>query len=188
MIFFRIFNILFLPIALWLLGFCWFLEKINIAEPQINKKYDAIVVLTGAKGRIDTGMQLLWDKHAEHLFVSGVGQYAILKDLSQYLDSFTPKQAESLKSSITLGHLASSTEENALETLHWIRDKHYKNIILVTSNYHIPRSLYLFESLMPEINFTPYPLVKSHISLKLAFIEYNKYLYVIFRGKNSTND
>ena len=183
MIFFRLLKILFIvTIIMWLAGLCWFIDQVDLTAPKLNKKFDAIIVLTGAKGRIDAGMQLLWDKKADHMFVSGVGQNAILKDLSQYLDSFSPAQVESLKSSITLGHLANSTEENASETLDWIKDKHYKDVILVTSNYHMPRSMCLFKTLMPEISFTPYPLTKNPISLQLALIEYNKYLYVIIRG------
>ena len=144
----------------------------------INKKHDTIIVLTGAKGRIDAGLELLSKQHADSLFVSGVGANAALEDLSKYLVSFKEHQIHPLKSSITLGHAASSTEENAKETLAWVQNNGFKNIILVTSDYHMPRSLYLFEQAMPDIKITTYPVI-SYASLKLFFTEYNKYLLTI---------
>lgn len=173
--------------VLWLIGFCWFVNKIRLTEPEINKKFDAIVVLTGAKGRIETGIKLLSAKKAGRLFISGVGKNAVLKDLVQHFELFTPEQMELLKHSITLGHEANSTEENAIETSRWLNQNDYKDIILVTSNYHMPRSLYLFNSLIPNISITPYPLVKNSISLKLALLEYNKYLLYFFHIETLQN-
>lgn len=178
MIFFRA---SFLLLIIWLIGFFCFINKISMQEIIIDKKADAIVVLTGAKGRIDAGIQLLWEKNSEHLFVSGVGKNAVLNDLSKYLDSFTSDQVKSMKNSITLGHDANSTEENALETSQWIKKNNYKSLILVTSNYHMPRSLYLFKHFMPHISITAYPLVKNNLVLKLAFLEYNKYIFCILQ-------
>jgi uncharacterized SAM-binding protein YcdF (DUF218 family) len=177
----KILKILFILIIFWIIGFCVFVNKIITEKPIMTFKSDAIVVLTGGKGRIDAGIELLFNNYAEHLFISGVGKNADLKDLAKYLESFTPEQVEKLKHKITLGHFASSTEENALETKDWIEKHKYKNIILVTSNYHMTRSLYLFKFLIPKISITPYSLVKSSISLKVAFIEYNKYLLYVFR-------
>ena len=165
---------------LWFIGFACFLKQINFTEQTINKKADAIIVLTGAKGRIDTGIDLLSHKYAEHLFISGVGQNAMLSDLSKYLSSFTTKQVAQLKDSITLGHFASSTEENALETSEWLSKNNYKKIILVTSDYHMPRSLYLFKRLITDIEIIPYP-IKTQTNINLAFLEYNKYLLSYLR-------
>ena len=175
MIFSKILRLLLLVFILWFIGFACFLKQINLTEPAINEKADAIIVLTGAKGRIDAGIDLLSHKYAKHLFISGVGQNAMLSDLSKYLSSFTTKQVALLESSITLGHFASSTEENALETSEWLRKNHYKRIILVTSDYHMPRSLYLFKHLIVDIEIIPYP-IKTQTNINLTFLEYNKYL------------
>lgn len=176
----KILKIIFIIIIFWIIGFCVFINQIITIKPIMTVKSDAIVVLTGGKGRIDAGIDLLFNNYADHLFISGVGQKADLNDLVKYLESFTPEQVEKLKHKITLGHFASSTEENAVETKEWIAKHKYKNIILVTSNYHMPRSLYLFKFLIPNISITPYSLVKNSISLKLAFMEYNKYLLYAF--------
>ena len=97
MIFFRIISILFLG---WIIGLAWFINQVESTQSKNLEKSDAIVVLTGSKGRIDAGIELLLENKANYLFVSGVGQKAPLDDLSQYLSSFNPKQIEPLKSSI----------------------------------------------------------------------------------------
>ena len=177
MIFFRVLLLLFF---LWLGGFVFFLSQIKSEEINPKETADAIIVLTGAKGRIDAGLHLLAQKYGEHLFISGVGQNAALEDLSQYLSSFTTEQVASYKSSITLGHFADSTEGNAIESLAWLKKHGYKKIILVTSNYHMPRSSYLFKYFMPDINITQYQVVGSP-NPKLVFLEYHKFLLCLIK-------
>ena len=45
---------------------------------------------------------------------------------------------------IELGRKAKNTIENAIETEEWIRKNNIKSIRLVTSSYHIPRSMQEF--------------------------------------------
>lgn len=177
MIFFRIILIL---LTFWLGGFVWFIDQMNVNTSLIKDKYDAIIVLTGAKGRIDTGIKLLSENKARHLFISGVGKDASLKDLSKYIDSFPESEITDLQYKITLGHNATSTEENAIESMQWVKSNNYKTIILVTSDYHMLRSLFLFERYLPDSEIIPFYSSKSNISLQLAFLEYNKYLFFIF--------
>lgn len=177
MIFFRIILILF---TFWLGGFVWFIDQMNVKTNVIDHKYDAIIVLTGAKGRIDTGLKLLSESKAEHLFISGVGQDVSLKDLGKYIDSLSENEIKNLEHKITLGHAATSTEENAIESMQWVKSNDYKSIILVTSDYHMLRSLFLFERYLLNTEIIPFYSSKSNISLQIAFLEYNKYLFFIF--------
>lgn len=180
MSFSRFLYIIFLIIFIWLLGFVVFLSKISNEEINLEEKADAIIVLTGAKGRIDAGLHLLSFDYGKHLFISGVGQNVPLKDLSKFLSSFSSEYVESLKSSITLDHFADSTIGNASESLEWVRKNNYKKIILVTSNYHMPRSLWLFRNSMPDIEIIPYPVV-NNINYQQAFLEYNKFLVCLIK-------
>lgn len=187
----NIFKLLKFPLIIffiWALGFCWFLSQIISYEIKIDQKADAIIVLTGAKGRIEAGIKLLEDKKAEHLFISGVGQKALLKELGRHLDKISYEKIEKLEKSISLGHKANSTKENALETAQWLKEHNYKTVILVTSNYHMPRSLYLFQSLIPNLRIIPYSVVKNNISFELAFLEYNKFLLYLFHIQTSGKD
>lgn len=176
----KILSILFFIIFIWLLGFALFLKQIADEKINLNEKADAIIVLTGSKGRIDAGLHLLSFDYGKHLFVSGVGQKASLKDISKFLASFSSDYVETLKSSITLGHFADSTEGNAIESMEWIKKNDYKKIILVTSNYHMPRSLWLFKNSMPDIEFIPYPVV-NNVNYQQAFLEYNKFLVCLIK-------
>jgi len=175
MIFFR--TILFVFLA-WLSGFFWFYLQVTKETPQTIAKADAIIVFTGEKGRIDEGLFLLNNKNADKLFISGVGKRTQLNELSKYLTSFDPSKARALKDSITLGRLANSTKENVAESAEWIKKNNAHKIILVTSNYHMQRSLMLFKRILPDLVIEPHPLAKPNSKFQLFFLDYNKFLWL----------
>lgn len=182
MIFSKVLNILFFLFLIWITGLILFIYFTPKAEIEHNKKVDAIIVLTGARGRIDAGLELLSKNQAKALFISGVGKRADLDDLSKHLPSFPLDKIGNLRPNIYLGYLANSTKENASESLEWIKKNNYKKIILVTSNFHILRSIYLFKYMMPDVEIIPYPIVHprqytSYLIMKLFFIDYNKLLF-----------
>lgn len=179
------FRIIFILLCLWVAGLAWFIKDIEKIDAKIAQNADAIVVLTGSSGRIDAGLQLLEENRAKHLFISGVGQDATLADLSRNLTSFDQQKVEEMKDHISLGHAASSTDENAVEATDWVKEHGYNSIILVTSNYHMPRSLYIFKKSMKDVEIIPYPLVKNEQfwqlnTLKIVVCEYNKLLLSYF--------
>lgn len=176
MIFFR--TIL-LILIFWIQGCIYFFDEVSQIKNTKNHA-DAIIVLTGARGRIDAGLELLYKKSADKLFISGVGQKAALKDLSKFLSYFPGEEMLKLEHSIYLGHFASTTEENAVETAEWIKNNNISSIILVTSNYHMPRSLYLLQKTMPQITILPYTS-SNDINFRMIFLEYNKYLLALFK-------
>ena len=89
-----------------------------------------------------------------------------------------------------------NTVENAIETSEWIRKNNVKSIRLVTSNYHIPRSLEEFRSLNPQVKIIPHPVYSENVSPQwwknggsfyLIASEYNKFLYVYLRTRLEGN-
>lgn len=173
--------IFFIFAIIWLGGLVWF--KSEIAENNIAPKLkaDAIVVLTGGSDRLEEGISLLRNESAEKLFISGVGKGATINDLFRSFNGI-----RFLRSKIELGHDAKNTKGNAEEVRKWVDKLNYENIILVTSNYHMPRSLLEFEILMPDKKFIPYPVISTNVKLnqwwkfkgsrELIISEYNKYL------------
>jgi uncharacterized SAM-binding protein YcdF (DUF218 family) len=149
------FAIFLLPMLalLWFYGLLNFLEKIPEQITNKNPASDAIVVLTGGSGRLKTGLQLLTRKKAKKLFISGVYRG---NDVQRLLQVQKHSPAEVL-CCINLGYAATSTAGNAIETANWIKKDGLTSIILVTANYHMPRSLILFRHTMPKIEIVPHP-------------------------------
>ena len=173
--------------ALWLGGLIWFASLIptSIADPA--SKTDAIVVLTGGSGRLKAGFDLLAAGLGKKLFISGVYHGVDVDELLR-LSRVAPKPLECC---VTLGYAAESTYGNALETRRWMTAQGYKSLRLVTSAYHMPRSLLEFRRVMPDIEIVPNPVfaerVKSDWWLwpgtgNLVIGEYDKYLAALVMG------
>lgn len=170
----------------WLGGFVWFGHKINNFGANESEKTDAIVVLTGGRNRIAEAVRLLNDGVAEHLFVSGVQKGVEIADIAASLDV---EIAEPEK--VELGYNATNTIENATEIKEWIEKNNLTSVRLITSNYHIPRSMAELDAhhLPLKIIFTPVYSEQVAVywwqswgTFKFIFSEYNKYLVVVIRN------
>lgn len=175
------FKSLLLIFIIWFFGFVAFVSNIHFSKDEISEEADAIIVLTGAKGRLDAGFDLLIAKKAKQLFISGVGKDTSLNDLLSKLSNIDQKKLN--RENIFIGHMASSTQENAIETENWVKENNIRSIILVTSNYHMIRSLLEMERLMPDVKIIPYQVVKNIgfwknlDNLKLILLEYHKFIF-----------
>jgi uncharacterized SAM-binding protein YcdF (DUF218 family) len=138
--------------------------------------------LTGGSGRLEAGLTLLEAGRAQKMFVSGVYHgvdVAALLELSQT----TPSDLECC---ITLGYSADDTTGNAAETARWMAAENFSSMLLVTANYHLPRSLLEFRSVMPGIEIAAWPVYPPKVPIarwwrwpgtaKLLAGEYSKYL------------
>ena len=115
---------------------------------------DAIVVLTGGLGRLDEGIALLDRGFGKRLFISGVHPGVELNALLRQ----APAVREGRDCCITLGHGALDTRGNAIETAAWVAGAGVKSLLLVTSNYHIERSLIEFRRAMPAVAILAHPV------------------------------
>ncbi len=169
--------------AVWVGGLMRFVTQIAPETPlAIGQKADAIVVLTGGRERLPAGIDLLQKGMAERLFVSGVHTGV---DVAEILD-LNSHAPTTLACCIDLGHDARHTVGNVRETANWMAAGARTSMILVTANYHMPRSLVLFRRFMPAIDVIPYPVVSGAVhldiwwrhprTLLLLAGEYSKYL------------
>lgn len=168
----------------WVIGFEIFDYHINHFASAGENKADAIVVLTGGRNRLKEAVRLLNAQVADKLFISGVFKGTSLKELQNRED------VEIFNSElVTLDKRSTNTVENAKETAEWIREHKIKSIYLVTSNYHMPRSMIEFRHYSPELTIIPYPVYSDRVakiwwknwhSFSLLVSEYNKFLYVWF--------
>ena len=183
----RFFSLILLFAILWLGGLIWFAQSIPESVADTDSQTDAIVVLTGGSQRLENGVKLLAEGKAHTLFVSGVAPAVELPTLLKTLGA-----PDSLTCCIVLGHAADNTRGNAIETAAFMRDHHYQSLRLVTSAYHMPRSLYEFRHAMPEIAIIPNPVFADNVkqeqwwawpgTLNLVINEYNKYLAAVVRS------
>lgn len=175
-----------LAAMLWCLGWIVFASAIPAAVTDATTKTDAIVVLTGGRGRIETGVELLRQGLAAKLFVSGAGGRTQLPDL---LPESVPETTE-IAAAITLGREADDTPGNALETAAWAQRESISSIRLVTAAYHMPRSLLELQTAMPQIQIITHPVFPSNVkadwwrwpgTASLIAREYTKFLLTWIR-------
>lgn len=160
---------------------------------KLRKEPLLIVVLTGDEGRVEKGLQMLKNNPSSFLFISGVN-----KGIS--MDNFLSiyhVDMKSLKRRIEIGYVAHNTQQNATETAEWLVNSMIvskrQNIALVTSSYHMIRSILEFHHVLNHRNITPIVVV-SNISrdhflgqfwrfLRFNFWEYSKIILMPFRWK-----
>jgi len=169
-------------ILVWSIGLIWFALNLpeSVAEPTVET--DAIVVLTGGAGRVHEGLKLLSEGRARKLFVSGVYRGVDVDELLRV----SRQSPQELACCIVLGYRADNTQGNALETWAWLRDQNLRSLRLVTSAYHMPRSLLEFHRIMPAIEIVPHPIFPDDFEPgtwwrwpakpSLIVSEYSKYL------------
>lgn len=176
-------------LALWLGGLAYFVASSLWIRSDPSIPTDAIVVLTGGRLRLETGLQLFAAGSAKKLFVSGVNQRVDQGELLRTLGPLGQRAA----CCIVLGHEADNTFGNARETANWMQEEGYKSLRLVTSWYHMRRGLLEFGRAMPEIRIIAYPVFTRHAdserwwswygTLELIVTEYDKYLWAWVRSE-----
>jgi uncharacterized SAM-binding protein YcdF (DUF218 family) len=167
-----------------IVGFIWF--AVRPAPENEIAPTDAIVVLTGGRLRLQSGMDLLRDGKGRKLFVSGVNQQVDLDELLRVSGN-----AVWASCCTVLGHDADNTLGNALETAQWMRQQGFSSLRLVTAWYHMPRSLLELDRVMPEIEIIAHPVFPDEVSQEhwwasrstvlLLASEYGKYLGALLR-------
>ena len=140
--------------GLWLGGLLWFVHDGLSQADDPAAHTDAIVALTGGRLRLETAVDLFGEGKARKLFISGVNHRVDRDDLTRL---FQPV-ASRAQCCIVLGHDADNTLGNARETALWMRQEGYSSLRLVTSWYHMPRSLLEFHQAMPNVRIISSPV------------------------------
>lgn len=186
----RVGAILALAIATcFVAGFGWFSSHVSrLTAPMDPQKADAIIVLTGGQSRLDAAMSLLESGKGQRLLISGVHPAASRKQLQLAMGG----DSKLFACCVDIDRAALDTIGNAEESAKWVGEHAYGSIILVTNNYHMPRSLLEMGRLLRGARLEPYPVVNSKLddgswlvkpqALRVLFTEYNKYLAALARG------
>lgn len=145
---------------------------------------DAIVVLTGGRGRVEEGIRLYQAGRARRLFLVGVDPSVRKADL------FTEKLGERGGEDIILEKASRNTLENALYSRDLIARYEIRSVQLITSRYHMKRAVLIFHSVLPkDVAVYPYPVDSKNLkqewwshggSFRLLLGEF--YKYCLFRA------
>ncbi|MCH8000413.1 MAG: YdcF family protein, partial [Proteobacteria bacterium] len=122
-------------LGIWLVGLLWFAKDLPVSVAAPARATDAIVVLTGGSGRVHQGLELLAQRRAKKLFISGVYRGVDVRELL----GVSQQSPADLDCCIALGYEADSTRGNARETADWMREQGLGSLRLVTAAYHMPR-------------------------------------------------
>ena len=169
-------------------GFGWFAIHVGrLSTPQELGRADAIIVLTGGQSRLDAAIDLLRSGKGRRLLISGVNPMAGPDDLARASGG----DASLFSCCIDIDHAALDTIGNAEESAKWVTRNAYRSIIVVTNNYHMPRSLLEMQRMLRGARLQPYPVVNTPLdngewltkpdALRVLFTEYTKYLAALAR-------
>lgn len=170
-------------------GFALFAMHVSdLSTPANPSRADAIIVLTGGQSRLDAALTLLKAGKGKRLLISGVHPSATRRQLQLA----TRGDTTLFDCCVDIDRAALDTIGNAEESAKWVESHDYERVILVTNNYHMPRSLLEMGRLLRHASLEPYPVVNSKLddggwltkpeALRVLFIEYNKYLLALARG------
>lgn len=142
-------------------GFIAFAETVVRSTPPADPRAEGIVVLTGGAARIDGALQLLAEGRAQRLLISGVNPSVGLDTLAEIVDA---QIKPALYCCVDVDN-ARDTIENASETQRWAEAQGFGSLIVVTSDYHMPRTIAELGGAMPEVELIPFPVSSPDLDL-----------------------
>jgi uncharacterized SAM-binding protein YcdF (DUF218 family) len=163
-------RLLSLVLLVWLLGFLAF--ALFLPRPADHARTDGVIALTGAPGRIARGLDILRAGEAQRMLVSGV-------DSEVTQAQFAAEYAVSpivLACCLTLGYESFDTRSNAHEAAAWMARYHIRSVRLVTTDWHMRRAAFDLKRAGPAGLVVVEDAVVSHPSMKMLFVEYNKFV------------
>lgn len=143
-------------------GFVAFADMVVRTEPPADPRADGIVVLTGGTARIDGALALLAEGRANRLLISGVNPSVSRDTLAKIAgDALRPQ----IDCCVDIDH-ARDTVENASSTGRWAQALDFSSLIVVTSGYHMPRSMAELGDAMPGIELIAFPVANPDLDLR----------------------
>jgi uncharacterized SAM-binding protein YcdF (DUF218 family) len=169
-------------------GFAAFATHVaRLSTPAEQTDADAIIVLTGGEKRLDAALDLLQSGKGQRLLISGAHPDARLVDIQRA----TGGDAGLFSCCVDIDYAALDTIGNAEESAKWVTSHAYGSVIVVTNNYHMPRSLLELKRMVGDTLLLPYPVVNTKLdggewmtnkaALRVLFTEYAKYLAAVAR-------
>jgi uncharacterized SAM-binding protein YcdF (DUF218 family) len=168
-------------------GFFFFVDALERNEVSAPSQVDGIVALTGGAERIADAMDLLAKGHGGRLLITGVNAKTTREEIVRLRPDLRPYFA----CCVDLDYRALNTIGNAEQTRHWVERHGFRSILVVTSTYHMPRTLTELNAVLPGVRVVPHPVVPGTLDIdgwwhdpplaKLLALEYVKFVAAIAR-------
>ncbi|MDB5644016.1 MAG: YdcF family protein [Hyphomicrobiales bacterium] len=182
-----------LALAGFALGFVLFLKEIEQQPPAEVSHAQGMVVLTGGADRVADAIELFARGYADRLLITGVNQAITKTEIAR----LNPRSRDLIECCVDLGYEAVNTIGNAREARLWAEQNGIEpSIIVVTSNYHMPRAMAELRHEMPRYDLRAYPVValgmkepgwwRSAYAARVLGTEYLKYVIALARLKTSS--
>lgn len=177
-------------VVIWLVGLFAFADRVRGYTPAAEPaRADAIVALTGPSAeRVNAAIRLLEQDKGQRVLISGVNREV----RRQELRALTPGSNKLFNCCVDLGFEAEDTIGNAQEIAAWADAKGYDSLIVVTSDYHMPRALTEIRAAAPGVALTPYAVEtpsldntgwwRAAVTARRMTLEYMKYLAALGRA------
>lgn len=156
-------------------GFAVFMESLDWAERPPVQGSDAIVALTGGPERIEDAIALLARGYGSRLLITGVHGRTGLEGIKR----LNKEQHAAVECCVDLDHEARNTVGNAVSTSRWARAKGFQSLVIVTSNYHMPRAMLELDEALPEVSKVSYSVMPPSSATGLsAALSYRPGLFI----------
>jgi uncharacterized SAM-binding protein YcdF (DUF218 family) len=169
------------------LGFVWFLARVQGDDAAPDRKAEGIVVLTGGAARINDAIELLAAERGRRLLITGVNPTTHSAELAR----LTPRYRKLFDCCIDLDHSAVNTIGNAVETRRWTRARGFHSLLVVTSAWHMPRAIAELQHELPDVTLIAFPVWtekqrsepwwSNGATARLVISEYLKFVYAVVR-------
>lgn len=167
-------------------GFWWFVWSVPTQEVQLDGNADGIVVLTGGSSRVADAIELLSEGRGRRLLITGVYRATTAAEIARV----APAYERLIACCVDLDHSATNTVGNALQTKRWVDNHRIRSLVVVTSNYHMPRAMAELGRQLPDVFLIPFPVVTDKMrtvrwwnpaTARLLLSEYLKYIVAQLR-------
>ncbi len=158
-----------------LYALCFALFAVTLAKPAAADapRADAIIAITGGKGRIEHATRLLAEGKGKRLLIAGADPSVRKRDLVPRVGG---KNKKLFDCCVDLGSESVDTRSNAEEAKRWLERRDYNSLRLVTSDWHMRRALYDFHRQLGDDYVVIPDAVRTEPAFMTLFTEYNKYL------------